>query len=249
MTSRNMTPYLALAADDSRASATKRSIADIAQVMLFGAIGWPWLLKSLSGGSEEDKRTLLARLDLPFDALPHLGSWKADAGLLHFLVDQIERQRPAIVVELGAGASSLVVARALQRNGGGRLISCDQHADFVRSTQAWLADHHVDADLRVAPLREPPAGWPGAWYDHGDLPRRIDLLVIDGPPWSVHPMVRGAADSLFDRVPVGGVVILDDAARPGERLVARKWKQKWPDFEFELIHPGTKGTLIGTRIR
>lgn len=43
--------------------------------------------------------------------------------------------------------------------------------------------------------------------------------------------------------------MLDDAARPGERVVARKWRRKWPNFAFRLVHSGTKGTLIGTRLR
>ena len=76
----------------------------------------------------------------------------------------------------------------------------------------------------------------------------IDLLVIDGPPWTINPTVRGRAEVLFERVRVGGMVLLDDAARPGERLVARRWRERWPDFDFRLL-PGIKGTLVGERLR
>jgi hypothetical protein len=48
---------------------------------------------------------------------------------------------------------------------------------------------------------------------------------------------------------VGGTVMLDDAARPGERLVARRWRKRWPNFTFRLDKSGSKGTLIGTRLR
>ena len=41
--------------------------------------------------------------------------------------------------------------------------------------------------------------------------------------------------------------MLDDAARPGERLVARRWCKLRPDFEFRLDKSRTKGTLIGHR--
>lgn len=75
-----------------------------------------------------------ADFQLADDALPHLGSWKADTGLLHRIVDAIEELRPRVVVELGSGASSLVCARALELNGGGRLVSYDQHAPFVEAT-------------------------------------------------------------------------------------------------------------------
>jgi predicted O-methyltransferase YrrM len=228
--------------------AVERTLGDRLAVAAFGAIGWPWLLKSLSGGRKADKRRLLARLELPADALPNLGSWKADTVLLHRIVDTIEALRPATVVELGAGASTLVTAKALALNGGGRLISFDQHGDFVEATAAWLAEHGLKAEMHAADLVSSPGDWPGLWYDVHHLPERIDMLVIDGPPWTVHPYVRGAADALFDRLPVGGTVLLDDAARPGERVVARRWRRAWPGFRFELDTRGTKGTLVGVRV-
>ncbi len=225
-----------------------QSLADRLTIAAFGAIGWPWLLKSLSGGRRRDKRALLERLSLPADALPNLGSWKADTMLLKRIVDTIEQLQPETVVELGAGASTLVTAKALALHGGGRLVSFDQHGDFVEATGTWLAEQGLSADMRTADLVDAPGDWPGMWYDVHHLPERIDLLIIDGPPWTIHPYVRGAAESLFDRLPIGGTVLLDDASRPGERVVARRWRKRWPNFRFELDKSGTKGTLVGVRI-
>lgn len=221
--------------------------SDRAFTIAFAAIQWPWLLRSLSCGRKADKARLLARLGLPPDALPNLGSWKADTRLLHIIVDRVEATRPAEVVELGTGASSLVIARALQLHGGGRLTSFDQHADFVAATKHWLHRHALDADIHAVAMRPAPDPWPGYWYDLRDLPTAIDLLVIDGPPWSVHPFVRGAAETLFHRIVPGGMVLLDDGARPGERIVMRRWQRTWPDFDFRLDRSGTKGTVIGIR--
>lgn len=234
---------------DSMPDATRPRLGERVFQLAFGAIQWPWLLRSLHGGSRESRRTLLDRVGLPQDALPHLGSWKADAFFLHRIVDAIETLRPRRVVELGSGASSLVIAKALQDVGGGRLSSYDQHAPFVASMPGWLAEHGVSADFAHAPLVHGQPCWPGPWYDIATVPERIDLLVIDGPPWSVHPFARGAADRLFDRIPVGGLVLLDDAARPGERMVARRWRREWPGFRFELDTRGSKGTLVGVRER
>lgn len=245
MTSRDTTSLLSLKEE----SAPPKRLADRLHVLAFGAIGWPWLLKSLYGGTQQAKQALIARLGLAPDALPNLGSWKADVGLLDALADHILDRKPETVVELGAGASSLVMARALQINGKGRLFSYDQHADFVLATRQWLRDNGLESEMHHAPLVEAPAPWPGRWYDLRQLPERIDLLVIDGPPWAIHPYVRGAAETLFDRIPVGGTVMLDDAARPGERIVARRWRKAWPNFSFVLTHPGSKGTLVGTRLK
>lgn len=211
-------------------------------------IQWPWLLRSLYGGTMAQKQALLRRIELDGDALPHLGSWKADTFFLHRIVDTIESLRPATVVELGSGASSLVIAKALSINGGGRLVSYDQHAPFVAAMGEWLAEHDLEADFHHAPLSIPAPKWGADWYRLSELPASIDLLVIDGPPWAVHPFIRGAAEALFPLMSVGGVVLLDDAARPGERIVASRWRREWPEFGFRFEAGGTKGMLAGRRV-
>lgn len=213
----------------------------------FGAIQWPWLLRSLYGGTQAQKQALLERVGLAEDALPHLGSWKADTYLLHRIVDIIADARPATVVELGSGATSLVIAKALAMHGGGRLHSYDQHAPFVEAMVGWLAEHALDAAFHHAPLGQRDVRWPGLWYDLTAVPGSIDLLVIDGPPWAVHPFARGMAERLFPLMAPGGIILLDDAARPGERYVAHRWTQNWPDFDFRFESGGTKGTLVGRR--
>jgi len=247
MTSRESTGLLPRSADDRVVGSPGRSAADWAALLAIGAVQWPWLLRSLSGGSRAAKARLLDRLGLAPHALPNLGSWKADTGLLTLVADHIIAARPKLVVEFGTGASTLIIAKALQMAGGGTFISFEQHPDFVQATRDWLAEHGLEADLRAVPLKPSPGGWPGLWYDHGELPRGIDLLLVDGPPWTIHPFTRGAASSLFGHIAPGGTVMLDDAARPGERLVARRWRREWRDFDFRLSKAGTKGTLIGRR--
>jgi predicted O-methyltransferase YrrM len=248
MTSRESTQFLPLGGSaDSRPTETVR-LSERIFTWAFFLVQWPWLLKSLSGGSPAAKAELLAELGLAADALPNLGSWKADTGFLRLLVEEVKARHPQTVVEFGCGASSLILGRALALHGGGRLLSFDQHAGFVAATRRWLHDHGVDADVRVAPLAHPPAPWPAAWYDHEPLPDAIDLLVIDGPPWTLHPFVRGAAEVAFPHLAVGGRILLDDGARPGERIVMARWKKRWPNFRFELVHAGTKGTIVGERL-
>ncbi len=248
MTSRETTGILPRSGEDRVVGSSGRSLRDWAALLAFGAIQWPWLLRSLDGGTKAAKRALLDRLSLPHDALPNLGSWKADTGLLTLVADHIRAAKPRTVVEFGTGASTLIIARALEMAGGGNLISFEQHPEFVEATRRWLAEHGLGADLRAVPLRPAPGGWPGLWYDHGPLPEPIDLLLIDGPPWTIHPFTRGAASTLFGLIAPSGAVMLDDGARPGERIVARRWRREWPGFEWRLVKSGTKGTLVGRRL-
>lgn len=224
------------------------SFSDRAMVLAYGALQWPWLLRSLHGGRKAEKVALLDHLDLPSDALPNLGSWKADTNFLWHIVNAIEEMRPAQVVELGCGASTFVIARALQKCGGGRVVSYDQHGEFAAVTQSWVRESGIPVDIRHAPLGPSPAGWPGHWYQLNDVPAEIDLLVVDGPPWAIHPHVRGAAASLFPRIRPGGRVLLDDAARPGERMVARRWRREHHNMRFHFDSRGAKGTLIGRKL-
>ena len=245
MTTKLLTGLLAKPSDADLAARCTRS--ERAFQIAFGAIQWPWLLRSLYGGTQGQKAALLARVGLQDGALPHLGSWKADTFLLHRIVDIIEDARPAQVVELGSGATSLVIAKALAQHGGGRLHSYDQHAPFVEAMAGWLAENDCDAAFHHAPLGQRDVRWPGLWYQLSAVPGSIDLLVIDGPPWAVHPFARGMAERLFPLIAPGGTVLLDDAARPGERYVARRWKKAWPDFAWHYEGAGTKGLLVGRR--
>ena len=77
MTSREKTAFLTL---DQTGPA--RPLSEKLFTMGWGAIQWPWLARSLWGGRLADKHALLDRLGLPHDALPHLGSWKADTYFL-----------------------------------------------------------------------------------------------------------------------------------------------------------------------
>lgn len=79
MTSRELTGLLSLSEGDATLPLSQK-VNDWAWRLTFGFIGWPWLLKSLHGGSKADKRALMNALGLAPDSLPHLGSWKLTRG-------------------------------------------------------------------------------------------------------------------------------------------------------------------------
>jgi hypothetical protein len=70
------------------------------------------------------------------------------------------------------------------------------------------------------------AGRPRTWYDLKGLSALdpIDLLVVDGPPFFVGALARyPALPLLWDRLAQDVTILLDDADRPDEREVVRRW--------------------------
>ena len=156
------------------------------------------------------------------------------------------------VVELGAGVSTVVLAR-LMRERGGRLTSVEHDPDWARvvRSQLELEGLEVSAHLVEAPL-EPSLGDGAPWYGRAaltELPAEgIDLLLVDGPPGYPEEMERSrypALPQLADRLTPGALIVLDDASREGERNVIARWASERPEWEFATI--AAEGIAIGRR--
>jgi predicted O-methyltransferase YrrM len=183
---------------------------------------------------------LAARLGLTAE-LPYTPYWSAAADFLGLIVDHALAARPAVIVECGSGASSVLLARCCAMQGQGHLYSLEQGAGYAAATRAALARHRLDACATVldAPLRQHCIGaadWP--WYDldglFGHLSAPIDLLVVDGPPSGGAPLARyPALPLLASRLAPAGVIFLDDAARPGESALLARWATEYPDWRQE----------------
>lgn len=211
-------------------------------------------LRSLKGrllryqNLERDFARLAQMLHLDRADLPPTGGPAASSDFLLLLARTVLAERPETVVEFGSGTSSFVIARCLELNGGGSLLSFDHSSGFAELTRRELARRNLFATIKVVPLRAPSApGHCGMWYAADDLPDQIDMIVIDGPPASLHPETRGGAGpATFARLREGGVVFLDDARRDGERRVVAKWRKEHPEIDF--THAETvKGTVVGRK--
>jgi len=144
------------------------------------------------------------------------------------------------VLEFGAGWSSLVIAQALAAEGGGRLTTVEHERELL-PRDAWSrveGIQNVDVALVIAPLRLTLSshGWLWSYrgvrrYFRERMP--FDLVFIDGPPGEY-----GRTSPLFDAYPFlrpGAVIVLDDAARPGEQRAIKRWLATFPDLELLLL--------------
>lgn len=175
-------------------------------------------------------------------AIPGLRSWAASADVLLTLVNISQKIKPKVILDLGSGVSTLVLAKS---SPGAKVFSIDHLPEFASKTRSLLADHQItNVDLRVAPLSPHPTG--SDWYDRSALLDidQIDLLFIDGPPGSKdekarHPVLAQCLSKLSPKA----VIVIDDAAREGERALAEMFLQALPGYELEFLNH-EKGTAV-----
>lgn len=192
----------------------------------------------------------LLDLEIP---LPPLGGWAASADFLVEVAGHVRRARPETVVELGSGASTLVIARMLQQAGRGHLYSLDHDAEYAARTRELLEAHGLAGHATVihAPLVVPSGNGtrhPDAWYSLDGLDvDAIDLLVIDGPPEVPDRLVRHpAGPALFPRLREGGIAIADDTRRESGQETVRRWAREFPELSVHETQAG-KGYAVFTR--
>jgi hypothetical protein len=137
------------------------------------------------------------------------------------------------ILECGSGLSTLVLGLAAGRHGR-HVLSLENDAKWARRTKDLLARFGVDGvDIVVAPVR---SFGDYAWYDvpMDDLPAGIDLAVCDGPCGDTLGGRYGLLPRTRQRLAPGCTILLDDAGRPGEKRVLRRWAAEL-GCEYEIL--------------
>lgn len=210
------------------------------------------LLRTLSDGQRELALTQGLGA-LGFRHPLFFGGWSVDAFLARELLRVLETRRPKAVLELGSGASTVFIATVLDRLGlhDTRHIAVDHLESYLDDTrrQLELAGLAGKAELWLCPLEEREPGGP-LWY--GGLEARLgqqalDLVLVDGPPGSLHPRSRQPAlDRLKSNLGPEAVLFLDDASRETEKAIVEAWRSAHPEFAVELNTRG-HGYAVVTR--
>jgi hypothetical protein len=180
-----------------------------------------------------------------------LSGWSIDAFLGKALVAHLLEEKPRLVLELGSGSSTLLIARSLQlmRVEPCEHIAVDHERRFLDITrrQLELNDLADRVQFWLCPLGQVP-GTDKVWYQ-GLAERlrgkRIDLLLVDGPPGPLQVQSRLPALPLLSRfLNDRCTVILDDAAREDEKSIAKQWADTFPEFSLEIHSEGHGMALL-----
>jgi len=178
--------------------------------------------------------------------LPWTGFSVSPAAILKILT-VAEFYRPTVILELGAGLSTVFLARYARYRGfeGTSIISVDNDEAWLGLVAEYLERENLESYVHLTYARRmawrPPAAvaapadstWkfelPDKWYDPSAIRsalngRSIDMLLVDGPKGrgtiTRYPaLVEFAAD-----LAEGCTVVLDDAHRPPEQEIIARWE-------------------------
>lgn len=184
--------------------------------------------------------------------LSPLRGWATSPDVLLRLHAHIMATKPRMVVELGSGASTLVIADALRQNGVGKLISFEHIDHYGSQTLGTLQAECLEdwVDLRIGDLERwegehlnsEDAEKPSFWYPVMLLEgvENVDLLWVDGPPGATCLFSRyPALPALADKLSSNAEVWIDDTIRQEEKDICEHWAKNY-GFELEY-YPLEKG--------
>ncbi|SEP63519.1 Methyltransferase domain-containing protein [Lentzea xinjiangensis] len=155
------------------------------------------------------------------------------------VMDEVVLGARTVLVELGCGSSSVLLARLLHQRGFGHLLSIEHDERTAAFVASQLRREGLGSVARVvhAPLSRHPAALSrhGQWYApqqvydevlaYVDRFGLVDLLLVDGP---------GLGDSRYPALPVlrgvlapGATVLADDVDRPDEQAVLTRWSEEF----------------------
>lgn len=184
--------------------------------------------------------------------LPPLRGWAMSPDILLQLHTYILNNQPKLVVELGCGASTLVIADAMRQNGCGQLISLEHSSYYGKQTLLRLKaeDLHPWVSLRIGEL----VTWKGQhlnldaseassrWYPQKLLEdvSEVELLLVDGPPENTCKYARyPALPALIDRLAPQVEIWMDDTIRMEEKEICKYWAETYGfELEFSALEKG-----------
>ncbi len=127
------------------------------------------------------------------------------------------------ILECGSGLSTLLLSAAASQSGA-RIWALEHTPEWAVRVRKELQQlksspntHVVDAPLRAY------AGF--SWYDATRLPAdaTFSVVVCDGPPAETKGGRYGLLPVLSGRFAIGAQIFMDDAARPDEQAIMRRW--------------------------
>jgi predicted O-methyltransferase YrrM len=192
---------------------------------------------ALSEQTQEIQNALVLET-LGFRYPVHYGLWRIDSHLGRFLSEYLMETPPTTILELGAGTSSLLIARCGELLGTRwEHIAVDHEHRYLEFTRrlAQLNGLNNSIDFWECPLGAVDA-MQSHWYTgltERLAGRKIDLLVVDGPPNREQTGARyPALPLLYEHLHEHCTILVDDANRPDEQVTVARWMRQYPELSL-----------------
>lgn len=163
------------------------------------------------------------------------GQWAMEPIHLFNLLTQLQATKTDVIVECGAGASTLMIANLLRQKGQGRIFSLEEDLEWYRFMSRHIATQHLGEYVTLvhAPLEPHAIDGENAveWYSiervneilyHVD---HIDVLIVDGPKSTTMLSRFPALPVFLSKMKSDTLVVLDDVNRLQEQTVLSEWQK------------------------
>lgn len=188
--------------------------------------------------------------------MPPITGWTATPELLNLIYFYVRHTRPANILELGSGLSTLICSYGCHQNEKGMVWSLDHEPPYLEKTRSLLEQHQLAgySSLVNAPLTSTEITHHGTgkriskrWYQLGELPDDVsyDVLIVDGPPHGTNAYARyPAMEKLYDKLNSNAVVIIDDTNRDDEQKMIELWKKAYPKLKEDTRYGIRDGRVL-----
>lgn len=171
-------------------------------------------------------------------------AWSSDTEYLQGCLEHAQACRGPIL-ECGSGLTTLLIGALVQKSGN-VLCSLEHHVAWGQRVSQLLKRYRIHAvQMHVRPLKE---YGDFIWYQPPaeSTPDNYALVVCDGPPGATYGGRYGLLPVMKSRLAPDCVILLDDADRPQEQAIAKRWAQEL-DTHYETL--GTVNPYIRFKLR
>jgi Methyltransferase domain len=166
------------------------------------------------------------------------------------VLNEILLNRRTCIVECGGGITTFYIAQLLKQQGRGHLYTIEHDRGWIEWLQDLLNTQELAAYVSIIPASLTSCDVAlndTHWYDTQRIyttlaDRKIDLLIVDGPP--AYDELRQL--SRYPALPVlhpflaeNWTVMLDDIGRAGETAILQRWEAEFGvQFERHYLDGG-----------
>ena len=187
-------------------------------------------------------------------SIPTTRGMSASHDFLKLIMETIISNKSELIVELGSGTSTIIAAKTLEKLKSGFLLSIDNDAKFAEQTHHRITLETLEKYSKVitSELKDITVnGESYNWYDTSFLEkiyRKIELLIVDGPPRIINKNARYPAIPLLKKcITDDTVILLDDGRQKDEQNTVELWLKELDKFKAEYFNT-EKGAYKLSRI-